>query len=266
MNNLNAKTVSLKKSGRKALVAFLTAGYPDLRATEDLVPCLEKNGVDIVELGVPFSDPVADGPTIQFSSEAALKRGVSLDTVLALVKRLRKRTSIPIVLMGYMNPFVRKGLESTFERAKAAGVDGLIIPDLIPEESGQVKAAAQKNGLALIFLAAPNTPDDRLRFIDSKSDGFDYIVSIAGVTGGRSALPVEVAGYLKRTGKHMSRHLRFIGFGISGPEQVQRLKPYADGVIVGSAIIDILRKTSGSRQRLEKTGSFIRSLRNALDS
>lgn len=265
MNRLNAKIKELKQTGRKALVAFLTAGYPDLTTTEELVLRLEKDGVDVIELGVPFSDPVADGPTIQFSSEAALRKGMNLDKVFSLVSRLRKKTEIPLVLMGYMNPFMRHGLEATFRKAGKCGVDGLIIPDLIPEESGPVKAAAKQNGMSLIFLAAPNTPNDRLSCIDKSSDGFVYIVSIAGVTGGRKKLPVDLSAYLKRTKAYIPGHLRFIGFGISGADQVRRLKPFADGVIVGSALIDIIRNNAGSRVRLEKAGRFVRSLRSALD-
>lgn len=266
MNKLNSKIQQLKEEGRKALVAFITVGYPDLKATPHLVKLLEENGVDIVELGVPFSDPVADGPTIQFSSEEALKHNVSLTDVLAAVRTIRKTSGIPLLLMGYMNPFNRPGLQKAVKSIAAAGVDGLIIPDLIPEEAREMHGYCAKEQVSLVHLVAPTTPDSRMKFIDARADGFVYVVSLTGVTGGRKALPADVRGFLERTEKNIVSHSRFVGFGISTAEHVHRIAPYADGVIVGSAIIDIIRTSSSSAECNRRLAAFIRTLRRALDA
>jgi tryptophan synthase alpha chain len=265
MNRLQTTIALLKEQKRKALVAFLTAGYPDIRATEESVYLLEKNGVDIIELGVPFSDPIADGPTIQAASDAALRNGVTLTAVLLLVSAIRKKSNIPIVLMGYLNPLYHHGIETIFKRMKNAGVDGLIIPDVIPEESADLRRVAQQNGLSLICMAAPNSPVDRLAYIDRNSDGFVYVVSLMGVTGGRKQLPAHVKQFLSLTKKHITRHPRFLGFGISTPQQVKELKSYVDGVIVGSALINILSRFEKKEERTTQLARFVASLRAALD-
>lgn len=252
--------------GRKALVAFITAGYPDLSSTPRLVNLLEANGVDVIELGVPFSDPVADGPTIQFSSEQALKHNVSLTDVLATVLTIRKKSSIPLLLMGYMNPFNRLGLNTAVRSAAAAGVDGLIIPDLIPEEAAEMHRYCAKDQVSLVHLVAPTTPDSRMKLIDARADGFVYVVSLTGVTGGRHSLPSDVRTFLERTRKNIVRHPRFVGFGIASAEHVRRIAPHADGVIVGSAIIDIIRTSHSAAERDRRLAAFIRTLRRALDA
>ncbi len=255
----------MKAQKKKALVAFLTAGYPDMKTTEELVLLFEKNGADIIELGVPFSDPVADGPTIQFSSEMALRRGIHLTQILALVKKLRQKTQIPIILMSYLNPLQRQGFAKMAAKARQCGVDGFIIPDLIPEESASLSRLCRGLDLSLIYLVAPNTPAARLVTIDKKSDSFVYIVSILGVTGARATLPPSVKGYLHRTQQCIS-HPRIIGFGISGPAQILQLKQYVDGFIVASAFIDILRRTNGKKAQQRKLTDLLRSLRSALDN
>lgn len=265
MNRLTAKIEQLRQAKRKALVAFVTAGFPDIQATEELAATLEKNGVDVLELGVPFSDPMADGPTIQYSSEMALRKGMSLEKVFSLVKRIRVKSDIPVVLMGYLNPFYHQGFERTMEKARGCGVDGLIIPDLIPEESSTLRTLAARNGVSMIFLAAPNTPAERLKYIDDCSSGFVYVVSLTGVTGGRNKLPENVKRYLRATGRHIRAHPRFVGFGISTPAQVKQLKGHADGIIVGSALIDLVRKNPDANRRNKAIAAFTRSLRQELD-
>ncbi|MCX5782524.1 MAG: tryptophan synthase subunit alpha [Elusimicrobia bacterium] len=266
MNRLEKKIRDLKKQKRKALITFITAGFPDFKTTETLIKVLESNGADIVELGVPFSDPIADGPTIQFASEHGVKKGVSLLRIFDFVKRLRKKTDIPILLMSYSNPIFHLGNTQSAKRANNAGVDGFIVPDLIPEESKELSLACRKNNLSLVFLAAPNTPDKRLKSIDNQSRGFVYIVSLTGVTGSRKELPQSAKEFLKKTNKYITRNSRFIGFGISSAKQVLNIKNYADGVIVGSALIEIIRKNKNMNKRNKIIASFIKSLRKALDS
>ncbi len=246
-------------------MAFITAGFPDLKTNEALIKTFEENGVDIIELGVPFSDPIADGPTIQYSSQYALDRGTTLEKILGLVKRIKNKTGIPILLMSYLNPIYKIGLKDAAKKFSDSGVDGVIIPDLIPEESGEISKAFKKHKIAEVFLAAPNTPSERIKFIDSKSRGFLYVVSLTGVTGKRSALPANTKDFLSNLKENAKRNLKFLGFGISSPEQARELKKYVDGIIVGSAIIELIRKFKGS-ERIQKIANFIKKLREALDA
>lgn len=263
MNRLEKKIKWLRKNKRKALITYVMAGYPDIRATESIFKTLTDSGADIVELGVPFSDPIADGPTIQYSSDRALRKNITLSKVFSLVRKLRKTFDTPIILMGYLNPLLRRGIETTAREAAASGVDGFIIPDIIPEEAAAVKTAFRKRGLSMIYLAAPNSTDKRLEYLDSASSPFLYIVSLTGVTGGRKKLPDNVKLFLNRVKKHV-RQTKFIGFGISSPEQVMSLKSSVDGVIVGSSIIDVIRKNPGASSRTKKLSAYISSLRKAL--
>ncbi|MFH1369630.1 MAG: tryptophan synthase subunit alpha [Elusimicrobiota bacterium] len=263
MNRLEKKVLSLKKQKKKALITYITAGYPSAGATEGIFRTLVDSGADIVELGIPFSDPIADGPTIQRSSDQALKNGMSLDKIFQLVKKIRRNCDTPVILMGYLNPLMRNGIERTAELAGRSGVDGFIVPDLIPEESDELRKIFKKHGVSLIFLAAPNTPAGRLKSIARYSDPFVYIVSLTGVTGGRKNLPKDLITFLART-KSNIRKPRYIGFGISRAEQVRSLKKYVDGVIVGSAVIDILTKYRSADKRTKKLSEFVRSLKCAL--
>jgi tryptophan synthase alpha chain len=265
MNRLNKKILELKRKKRKALVAFITAAYPDLRTTAELIDLFEKNGVDIVEIGVPFSDPIADGPVIQYSSEQALRKGIDLGKILSFVKTLRKKTQIPILLMSYLNPIYKMGLKDAAKRAAEAGVDGFIIPDIIPEESAGVRKIFRSQGLPLVYFVAPNTPLVRMEHIDEKSRGFVYVLSLTGVTGKRKGLAPHLKEFLDRTKKHIQRNLRLVGFGISSKEQAAELKGHSDGIIVGSAIIELIRKNRSTSARKRKIAIFIRSLRKALD-
>ncbi len=254
---------NLKKQKRKALIAYITAGYPSLPATKKLVLELEKRGADIIELGVPFSDPLADGPTIQYSSQEALKKGASLDKILALVKSLRRKTQIPLVLMTYYNPVFHLGLKSFAEKARRAGVDGVIVPDLPPEEGRELVAQTQPRGLDTIFLLAPTSTEARIATVSQYSRGFIYYVSLTGVTGARKSLPKELKQGLNQVRQKTSLPL-CVGFGISTPQQARELSRSCDGVIVGSAIINLIRQSAGDAY-LTKVGRFVAQLRRALD-
>lgn len=260
MNRITQMFHDFQRQGRKALVAFLTAGFPSLRMTERCVLAAVGAGVDLVELGVPFSDPIADGPTIQYASEQALRHGISLRAILRCVARLRPRLPVPIVLMTYLNPVWRYGLRPFVKDAARAGVDGLIVPDMIPEESSVLTRLMRARGLAPIFLVAPTTPLARQRSIARASEGFLYVVSMTGVTGSRQALPPGIPRFLQQLHRLTAKPLA-LGFGISRPDHVRLVKQDVEGVIVGSALIDILRR-SVSPERLVR---FLRSLRKALD-
>ncbi len=238
-----------KRRGEKALVTFVTAGDPDLATSRDIVFELESHGADIVELGIPFSDPMADGPTIQASSERALKEGATLAKVLRLVGEIRKKTDIPIVLFGYYNPIYAYGIKSFAKAAKRAGADGVLVVDLPPEESVPLKGALDAEGLDLIYLLTPTSDSERIRLISSLASGFIYYVSLTGVTGARKALSKEVENSVKRVKRH-TRLPVAVGFGISSRKQAREVSRFADGIVVGSAIINIIAAGSGSKRRL----------------
>lgn len=258
MNRLIRRFQTLRRGGRKAFIAYLTAGYPSLEKTLYCARELERAGVDVLELGVPFSDPVADGPTIQFSSQKALEKGATLEKILRLVARFRRSSQVPVVLMSYLNPVHRRGYRAFARDARKAGVDGLIVPDLIPEEADALRKALEAEGLALIFLVAPTTPPRRRRMIAGCTRGFLYAVSLTGVTGARRALPRDTARFLKGL-RRVSRSPVAVGFGISRPDQARRFGALADGIIVGSAFIENLRHA-------RSLTSLARSLRRALDA
>ena len=240
-----ARTFSaLRKKKEKALIVFITAGDPSLSVSERLIPCFEKEGVDIIELGIPFSDPVADGPVIQASSQRALARGTTLKKILGMAKRARKRTQVPLVLMGYLNPILRYGLRRFASQAAAAGIDGLIVPDLPPEEAKEIAAELRRAGMDLIFLLAPTSSPARRRLVAKASRGFVYYVSITGVTGVRKKLPKEIRRQLLEA-KRQARIPVCVGFGISTPRQAKEVSRAADGVIVGSAIVKQITAHSG---------------------
>jgi tryptophan synthase alpha chain len=258
MNRLEKRFAGLRRAKRKALIAYLTAGYPSLAQSDRTFRDLEKAGVDVVEIGVPFSDPIADGPTIQYSSQKALEKGVTLDAILRWVSRLRKASQTPIVLMSYLNPIHHQGYAKFARAAAEAGVDGLIVPDLIPEESGELRQELRRRGLDLIHLVAPTTPPARQKLIAGKTRGFLYAVSVTGVTGARKDLPPETAAFLKGL-RRVSRVPVALGFGISGPGQARRYGRHADGVIFGSALVQRLRDK-------KPVYPFVKSMRAALDS
>jgi tryptophan synthase alpha chain len=222
-------------------VAFLTAGDPSLDRTVAAALELEAAGVDVLELGVPFSDPLADGPVIQRSSERALGRGVTLARVLETVRRIREQSELPLVLFSYLNPLLQRGLERVAGEAARAGVDGVLVTDLPPEEAGEWIRAARAAGLETIFLAAPTSPDERLRRVAEASRGFVYAISRTGVTGERQALSDDARPLVERL-RALSDVPVALGFGISTPEQVKQASAVADAVVVGSALVRFLEE------------------------
>lgn len=260
-NRLIEKLKEAKRSKRKLFCVFLTLGYPNLRATEKLIEGFAVRGVDIVELGFPFSDPLADGPTIQFSSEAALSSGVTLGDAFRVVRNLRRRgVNLPILFFSYLNPVYRSGFVKFPRRLKEAGFDGLIIPDCPPEEDPSLWKACERAGIASVFLVAPTTTPARARKLFARSRGFLYYVSIRGVTGARKNLAGDLTSNLRRL-SHLRSKPILVGFGVSSPAQVKRIARLGDGVIVGSAIVDKIRKTKG---RLGPVFSFVESLIRSL--
>jgi tryptophan synthase alpha chain len=231
----------LRRDGKKAFVGFVTAGDPSLDRTVDVALDLERGGVDILELGVPFSDPLADGPVIQRASDRALRRGTTLTDVLDVVRRIRKRSDLPLLLFSYTNPLLRYGLTRTANDVRDAGADGVLVTDLPPEEAGDWLGAARATDLDTVFLAAPTSPEARLRLVAEASRGFVYAISRTGVTGEREALSADAHPLVERL-KALTSEPVALGFGISTPEQVAAAAAVADGVVVGSALVRSLEQ------------------------
>jgi tryptophan synthase alpha chain len=246
-NRITKELGRLAAKREKALALFITAGFPDLSSTVEFVPRLAEAGADLIEIGMPFSDPLADGPVIQMSSAIALKNGVTIATILNDVRAVRGSCDIPLVMMGYVNPILSYGVDRFFRDAAQAGVDGVILPELPLEESGRFAGQMKTNKLAQILLVTPTTPAERIRKIDAASEGFLYCVARTGVTGtgGKSA----AGDYVARVKSNAPKNPVMVGFGISTPDDARRAAEHADGVIVGSALIRILQKT-GSQDDL----------------
>jgi len=242
------------------VIPYLTAGYPDESETVDLLLALEEGGADAIELGLPFSDPLADGPIIQGTSQLALDRGITHARALKLAEGFRKRSELPLLLMGYTNPILAYGATGFFADAAAAGVDGLIIPDLPPEEAEPHYEAARGAGLSWVFLAAPTSSEERLRQIDSLSTHFNYCVSVTGVTGPRGDLPADLGSYLARARGVMKKPF-VVGFGIASKGQVKQVAPPASGVVVGSALLRELGAGETPTDRRARATRFLRGLR-----
>ena len=251
----------LKAENKKALITFITAGDPDLETTKKLVLKKLENGTDIIELGVPFSDPIAEGPTIQKASLRSLKGGTNLDQIFSLVSELRKETDAPLLLMMYINTVFRYGTERFFTNCKLNGIDGVIIPDLPFEERDEVEALSNEYGVYNINLVAP-TSHDRVRTIASQSKGFLYCVSSVGVTGTRSSFTTDFDEFFSLINSSASCPA-CVGFGISNPEQAKKMSQYCDGVIVGSAIVNIVAEYG--RDSVDKVGSFVKDLKSAME-
>ena len=222
-----------------ALIPYITVGYPSIEATLKVVPLLASSGCDIVELGIPFSDPLADGVTIQKASFRALENGVTPQLCLEIARQLRQKIDIPLVFMTYFNPVFSYGLKEFCVAGTSAGIDGLIIPDLPPEEGSELEAITERQNLDLIYLLAPTSTDERIRLVADRSRGFIYLVSVTGVTGARDRLPANLETFVTRVRKVATQPL-CIGFGISTPEQARQVARIADGVIVGSRIIQLM--------------------------
>lgn len=264
MNRIDEKFKELKKAKKKAFITYTTAGDPDIKTSGDIAKALADNGADIIELGIPFSDPLADGPTIQKAVERSLKAGCTVKKVFDLVRSLRRVTDVPIVFMTYYNIVYNYGIERFSKDAKAAGADGLIVPDLPMEEAGPLMEASGKEDLHLIMLTAPTTPPARFSKIAAKSNGFIYHVSLTGVTGTRRSLSKGLEGDVKRL-KALTSKPVCVGFGVSDPEQASDVAGAADGVIVGSAIIKIIEKGLADRKTIPgKTGKFAGAIARAI--
>jgi len=259
MNRINRRFEELRGRNEKALALFVTAGFPHADSTPGLVGALEKGGADIIELGLPFSDPLADGPVIQDSSARALANGVTLESILDDVHTIREFSEIPILLMGYLNPILRFGEKLFFADAARAGVDGVILPEVPVEEFDRFSHMIRRNGLAGVLLVTPESPPDRIRLIDAVTSGFLYCVSTTGVTGTRSNSTPE--GYLRQIRSHGVRHPVMVGFGIASPDDAGRYASIADGVIVGSALIRFLSSTPSHEAVVEWVRGFKTAVR-----
>ncbi|MFA5168198.1 MAG: tryptophan synthase subunit alpha [Candidatus Omnitrophota bacterium] len=257
-NLLLEKIKQAEQQGRKLFCVFLTLGYPSIAATERLILFSEKAGVDIIELGFPFSDPLADGPTIQYSSEQALKKHVKIQDGFQLVRSLRaKGCRIPIIFFGYLNPVYAYGEKAFARDARSAGMDGLIIPDLPLEEEMVFHKECRKQKLQFVQLVAPTTADKRTKMLVQKSQGFIYYVSLRGVTGARKVLPSDLKAHLMKL-KSMTSKPVLAGFGVSTPEQARAISRMSDGVIVGSAVIEHLKRGIPAAERfIEKMAQTI---------
>ncbi len=263
MNRIEKLFKDLRKQKRKALIVYLTAGYPSLSLTEKLVPEIEKSGADLIELGIPFSDPLADGQTIQKASQAALSKGVTARSILKTVRKIRRKSTLPIVFMTYYNLVVAYGVRKFVKDAKKSGVDGIIIPDLPVEESGELVKVSRKIDFSTIFLAAPTSTESRIKNINSKSTGFIYYVSLTGVTGERRALPSNIVNNIKKLKKLTTKPV-CVGFGISNAEQAKKISRLADGVIVGSAVIKVIEKNIGKKNAVHNVALFTGKLAKAV--
>jgi tryptophan synthase alpha chain len=263
MNRITQKFAELRKNKQKAFIAYITAGDPNLSTTEQLVYAFEEAGVDIIELGVPFSDPIAEGPIIQAASARALKKNTGLKDVLALVARIRKSSQIPIAFMTYYNVIFRFGDQRFVDAAVEAGVDGVIIPDLPPEEAGDLRKAARKKDFATVFFMAPTTTNERLKKVTQASTGFLYYVSLTGVTGVRAKLSDSIGADVKRA-KRLTSGPICVGFGISTPDHVRSVGKVADGVIVGSAIVREVEKNAGKKDLVKNVAGYVTTLASAL--
>jgi tryptophan synthase alpha chain len=254
--------MELGSAGELGLVAYITAGDPSLEATHNFVLALAEAGADVIELGVPFSDPLADGPTIQRASERALKSGTTLHGVLELVRQIRRTSQVPLVLFTYFNPILQMGLEKFAEAAAQAGTDGVLVTDLTPEESEDYRRILHAQHLDTIFLAAPTSDDERLQKISACSSGFLYLISRTGVTGAKDALPEDLPGLLRRVHKFTQLPVA-VGFGISLPGHVSVLGGLADAAVVGSALVSEIEKASSVEAAAVALRERVRSLKEA---
>ncbi|WP_104734513.1 tryptophan synthase subunit alpha [Hanstruepera ponticola] len=240
MNRINQKL----QEDKKLISIYFTAGYPNLNDTTTIIKNLEKSGVDMIEIGLPFSDPLADGPTIQASSTQALKNGMTTEVLFNQLQDIRKSVSIPLIIMGYFNPILQYGIEAFCKRCQEIGIDGLILPDLpVDVFVEQYKATFEKYGLINVFLITPQTSDERIRYIDSVSNGFIYMVSSASTTGAKLGFGVEQTNYFKRIADLNLNNPQIVGFGISNHKTFNQATQYAKGAIIGSAFVKFIKKS-----------------------
>ncbi len=262
MNRIDQMFETLKQKQKKALITFITAGDPDLNVTKEAVIEMEKNGADLVELGVPFSDPVAEGPVIQAANIRSLKAGTQLDRIFTMVRDLRQNTQIPLVFLMYYNSILVYGTERFFQNCAACGIDGIIIPDLPFEESSEIEEETQKYSVYQIQLLAPTSTPERIQKICAKAKGFLYCVSSLGVTGLRKDFQTDFEAMFEPINRYATVPT-CIGFGISSPEQVCQLKGYSDGLIVGSAFVREIEKGNTAEEKIERVGMLAHQLKSA---
>ena len=262
-----SRFTALQQQGNCALMPFLMAGDPDLSTTAAALLALQANGADLIELGIPYSDPLADGPVIQAAAGRALAAGTTPGAVLGLLAELRGQLNLPVVLFTYSNPLLNRGMERFCQEAAAAGAAGLVVPDLPLEEAEKLSPIAAAHGLDLVLLVAPTTPADRMARIHAASRGFTYLVSVTGVTGVRTQLEDRVAPLVRRL-KDLGGAPVAVGFGISGPEQARQVRDWgADGAIVGSALVRVMAEAHAAGNDVATAaGGFVRRLRQALDA
>jgi len=257
---MNRIETVFNQKGRKALIPYITVGYPDLSATLKAAELLVEKGADIIELGIPFSDPMADGVTIQDSSYQALLKGVNTDSCLETARKIRQKSKVPLVFMTYFNPINAYGIEKFCRACAGVGVDGLIVPDLPPEEGSALHSAAVNFGLDMVYLLAPTSTQERIETVAKLSRGYIYLVSVAGVTGARQSVPADLKTFVSRVRRSTNLPL-CVGFGISSAEQAEEVAKMADGVIIGSKMIQLMK----SDPTLKTLGEFTNQIRLRLD-
>lgn len=263
MSRIAAKFAELKKRGQVALIPFVTAGDPDLETTLKVLCAVERAGADGIELGVPFSDPTADGPTIQRSSERAVKNRVTLPQIFQLVREFRKKSELPIILFGYFNRFFHYGVKNFCRQAARAGVDGVLCVDLPPEESGELKRWTDAEGLDLIFLLSPTSGPDRIQLVARRGRGFIYYVSVTGVTGARRSLDDRLRSQVAKVRRTTSLPVG-VGFGISTARQAAWIAGFADAAVVGSALVETIERARGSAAKAKAAAAFVTKLKRGI--
>ncbi|MBA7504036.1 Tryptophan synthase alpha chain [subsurface metagenome] len=259
---MNRIAFVFSQQNHTAFIPYITVGYPDIEATLRVVPLLAESGCDLVELGIPFSDPIADGVTIQKASFHALQNGITPKVCLDVAKELSQKVEIPLIFMTYFNPVFNYGLEEFCNASAKSGIDGLIIPDLPPEEGSELQLITQNHDINLIYLLAPTSTEERIQLVAEKSRGFIYLVSVTGVTGARDNLPAGLEDFVTRVRRVASQPL-CVGFGISTPKQANQIARIADGVIIGSRIIQLMESEDRSMAAVR---DFVTKLREALDT
>jgi len=265
MTELSEQFLRLKQSHEKALIPFFTCGFPSVGVFKDLIKVAADSGADAIEIGIPFSDPLADGPTIQYSSSLALENGINVKKSLDMISSLREQISLPLIILTYANPVCQYGLKEFIREAKPAGVSGLILADLVIEEASQIEKMCRSHELDLIYLAAPTTNGNRLKAIVQRSEGFIYLVSVTGVTGARREFPRSLAAKINEIKRFTDKPV-CVGFGISHPAQAKKIARLADGIIVGSALVDLIRKSKNQAQMLRNVSRFLISLKKGMQS
>ena len=263
MNRITKIFQDVKKNNKKVFIPFITAGYPRLESTTELISALADGGADLIEIGVPFSDPMADGPIIQASSHTALKNGVTLKWIFKTIEKIKNNVKIPLIYFSYLNPILKYGLERFFKDSQKIGIDGLLIPDLPPEESDEIKKLAKRHKINTIFLVSPTTSNNRMRLIEKLSDDFVYCVSVTGTTGTRGKLYSGVKPYLMRIKSNLKKPY-VVGFGVSTPEDVKNISGISNGVVVGSAIIKFIEKFKNNKELPEKVKNYVKKLKSPL--